>query len=79
MYIIDNCSRYCWRQEGLFDCLYFVSSIKGTNILLKVSNLNEFLYQVVQILALLCGMSMLLIIGTLSLLVSSDPISLDRL
>lgn len=49
------------------------------DVLLKVFDLNEFFYQVVQILALLYGMSMLLMVGAPSLPVSPSQICLDRL
>ena len=79
MYIIDNHSRCCRRQRGLFNCLCFISSVGATDILLKVSNLNGFFYQVVQILALLCDMSMLLMVGASLLLVSPGWFNLDQI
>ena len=49
------------------------------DVLLKVSNHDEFLYQVVQILTLIHGMSMLLMVRASSLPVSLGQINFDRI
>ena len=53
-----------------FDGFGFNSFVRGMDVFLKVSDLNEFFYYVKQILALFRSMSMFLMVAASSLPVS---------
>lgn len=79
VYIINDNHRGYQRCRGLGGCLWCRLSLPAccVDVLLKVFDPNEFLHQVMQILALFSGVAMLLMVRAHFVLVSSIRIYLD--